>query len=792
MSRMLIICSFALVSHLCLGQERFTVSGVVTDSYSNETLIGVTVTIEELETGTVTNQYGFFSITLPTGQYSLKASYLGFETFRQEIDLSANLRLNINLNENVEELSEIVVTDEAARLSQPQMSVSRLELERIREIPMVMGEADVVKSLILLPGVTSAGESASGFNVRGGAVDQNLVLLDEAVIFNSSHLFGFFSVFNPDAIKDVTLYKGGIPARYGGRVSSVLDIYQRDGNSNAFHGSGGIGAIASRFMLEGPIVENRTSFLAGGRVSYADIYLPIFDIGNEAGFYDINAKLTHKLDESNTFYLSGYLGHDLFSIERDFRNTYGNRVGNFRWNHLFSDRLFSNFSLIFSHYQSSLRIDQAGLIWDSGVKNINVKYGLQHFITDKLRIDYGLNNAYYIFNPGTISPYGAGGVERENLTKKTALESAVYVDIEQEVLPQLTLNYGMRFSYFVRLGQRALYRYQYDDPLFFDPFLLIYQAADPIAIERYNKWGKLATFSNWEPRFAAAYSINSKSSIKASFTRMAQYLHLLSNTNSPTPVDVWTPSGPYIKPQIQDQYALGYFRQINNNKYALEVETFYKNILNRLDYIDGADLITNDAIEGSVLNGKARAYGLEFLLRKNQGRFTGWLAYTLSRSIQRTPGRVPRFDNGRSNMETGINLGKWYNTPFDKRHDLSLLGVYKVSPRWSISGNFVYQSGQPTNYPIGQFEFQGLTIPYYGERNVQRLPDYHRLDFSVTYTQPPRRSWESEWVFSVYNVYNRLNAASIFFRENQRTGENQAIQTSIFGIVPSISYNFKF
>ena len=788
---------FFFCSISSFSQSRYTLSGTITEAASNETLIGVSVIVPELRTGVTTNEYGFYSLTLPEGEYEIQISYLGFADIVQTVSFTQNQKINFRMAEAVEQLEEVTVTEDAERLNirKPQMSVSTMAVQTIKQIPVVLGEADVIKSILLLPGVTNAGESSSGFNVRGGAADQNLILLDEATIFNSSHLFGFFSVFNPDAIKDVKLFKGGIPARYGGRVSSVLEIFQKEGNSKELKVNGGIGAVASRLLAEGPIVKDKAAFLAGGRASYAHFFLPIFDIDNSAYFFDLNTKLNYKINERNNIYLSGYFGRDLFSINDSFVNTYGNAVVNFRWNHLFSDKLFSNLSLIYSDYFYGLELDFVGFEWDSGIQNFNVKYDLKHYISDNLQINYGLNNIYYKFNPGKIVPNSPdSGIVEEQLIEKYANEFAAYVDVEHKLTPDLSVQYGLRVSHFVRLGQEELNVYENDNPVIFDPFTLIYQEAQPIAVSTPGRGGSLATFTNLEPRFSLAYTISPKSSVKASYTRIAQYLHLLSNTSSPTPLDVWTPSGPFVKPQLLDQYALGYFRNIKGGDYSLETEVYYKEIENRIDYIDGANLIANNAIEQVILNGEARAYGLELLLRKNAGQFKGWLSYTLSKSEQRTPGRPPFEDTGRSDMETGINLGEWYRTPYDKTHDIAVYGSYELNRQWSFNTNFIFQTGQPTNYPIGQFEFQGVTVPYYGLRNVERLPDYHRLDIAATLNPKSNRgrSWQSEWVFSVYNVYNRPNAASINFRRNQDTGVNEAIRTSIFGIVPAITYNFKF
>ena len=771
------------------SQDKFTLSGSITDASSNEQLISVNILIPELNTGTVTNEYGFYSITLAEGSYEFVISYLGFQTIRQTLTLDSDKLLNFSLTETSEQLEEVVITKDVEKLNirKPQMSVNILSIRTVKQIPVVLGEADVVKSLILLPGVTNAGESSSGFNVRGGSVDQNLILLDEATIFNSSHLFGLFSVFNPDAIKDVKLFKGSIPSRYGGRVSSVLEIFQKEGNSRELKFNGGIGAVASRLLIEGPIKKDKSSFLIGGRASYAHLFLPLFDINNSAYFYDLNTKLNFKLNPNNNLYFSGYFGRDLFNINDNFENIYGNAVLNFRWNHLFSKKLFSNLSLIYSDYFYGLELDFVGFLWNSGIQNFNVKYDLKQYLNDKLQINYGINNTYHSFNPGKIEPNSSdSGILEDQLTKKYANEFAAYVDVQHQFSNNLSLEYGLRLSHFIRFGQDERNVYENNNPVVFDPFLLIYQGAEPVETINSERGKNLANFTNLEPRFSMAYTLNENSSVKASYTRISQYLHLLSNTSSPTPLDVWTPSGPFVEPQLLDQYAFGYFQNIKDGAYSFETELYYKDLKNRIDYIDGADLIANDAIEQIILNGEGRAYGWEILFRKNEGALTGWLAYTLSRSEQRTPGR--------NENELGINSGKWYNTPFDKTHDVALFGNYEINKNWRMNANFVFQTGQPTNYPIGQFEFQGITIPYYGLRNEERLPDYHRLDISATLTpkKNKNRRWQTEWVFSIYNVYDRRNAASINFKRNQDTGVNEAIRTSIFGIVPSVSYNFKF
>jgi len=771
------------------AQEKFTLSGTITDATSNETLIGVNVFIPELKAGTTTNEYGFFSITIPKGTYHVSITYLGYQSSEQQINLDKNTRNNFRLSSSEEQLQEVLITDErkATNLRKAEMSVNKLSVATIKKMPVVLGETDVLKSILMLPGVTNAGEGASGFNVRGGGADQNLILLDEATIFNSSHVFGFFSVFNPDAIKDLKLYKGGIPARFGGRASSVLDIYQKDGNSKDFHVNGGIGLISSRLLAEGPIVKDKGSFLIGGRTSYAHLFLKLTDNKNVAYFYDLNAKLSYKLNANNSLFLSGYFGRDVFALDNRFENTYGNATLNLRWNHLFSEKLFSNLSLIYSDYYYGLDLDFVGFKWDSGIKNYNVKYDFKNYISDNFKLNYGVNAIYYDFNPGTITPADENsGINFDQLQKKKAFEPALYLDAEHDISKKISLTYGLRYSLFYRLGPSSINTYANNQAVIFNPEFQIYEKADPTGAVSYKKNESIADFSNLEPRAAIAYQFNDNQSVKVSYNRLVQYLQLISNTSSPTPLDVWTPSDNFIKPQKTDQVALGYFRNFHDSEYSLEAETFYKKVKNRLDYIDGADLIANDAIEQIILNGEMRAYGLELLLRKNEGRLNGWIAYTLSKSEQRTPGRTAE--------ETGINNGQWYSSGYDKTHNLAVTGSYKYTDKWTFGANFALQSGQPVTYPNGQYQYQSITVASYGLRNENRLPAYHHLDISASYVPKPtkKKGWQSEWVFSIYNVYNQKNAASISFKQNVQNGQNEALRLSIFGIVPGISYNFKF
>ena len=767
------------------SQNNFTLSGYVLDSQNNELVIGASVIIDELNIGTITNSYGFFSITVKEGNYSVKTQNLGYKDDLQIISLNKNIILNIYLTEEVESLDEVIVMEntEDIDIELPVLSLNIISGKTIRQTPVVFGESDILKTIQLLPGVSSAGEGASGFNVRGGAADQNLILFDEAIIYNSSHLFGLFSVFNSDAIKEVKLYKGGIPSSYGGRLSSVLDVYQKDGNNQNFSMNGGIGAISSRLLVEGPIQKNQSSFLVASRGTYAHLFLKLTDIENIAYFYDLNTKSNFVIDNKNKIFLSGYFGRDLFKLDGTFMNTYGNSTLNLRWNHLINEKTFSNTSLIFSDYYYGLQLDFVGFDWKSGIKNLNFKFDLKNYYSNIFQFNYGLNVIYYDFNPGTIGPLTPdSGFNFSRLNKKYAFENSTYFDVIHKINSQLSMRYGIRLNQFLRLRQNGLQQYANDDPLYYDNDLKIYDPATPLAGNFDNNSSVFKTYNNIEPRINISYSFNNQS-IKASYNRLNQYLHLISNTSSPTPLDIWVPSGPYIKPQKLDQYALGYYKRIKNIK--IETEIFFKKIKNRLDYIDGADLVANDNIETVILPGKSRAYGFEILLKKSEGRHKFMVAYTLSKSEQKTPGR--------NSLEDGINFSNWYNTPYDKPHDFSINSEYILSKKLKIVGNFIYQTGQPTNYPNSQYTYMNLNVPNYGKRNSQRLPNYHRMDINLTLTpEKKNKKIESSWVFGIYNLYDRDNASSIIFRRNNETLKNEAVQISIFGIVPSVTYNFKF
>lgn len=789
MKKIVLVLFAFFVANSTKAQEKYTINGTLKDARSTETLFGANVYIVELKAGTNTNEYGFYSLTIPKGEYILKISYLGFETFEEKISVTQNVKKDFALTENNQTLEEVKVDSYKKRseIKNSEMSVNKLSIQTIKKMPAVLGEVDIIKSILQLPGVTNAGEGQSGFNVRGGSADQNLILLDEATIYNSSHLFGFFSVFNSDAIKDLKLYKGGIPARFGGRLSSVLDIYQKEGNKEEYKYTGGIGLISSRLMAEGPISGGRGSFLVAGRGTYGHLFLKLADNKNSAYFYDLNTKLNYKLNDKNTLFLSGYFGRDQFDLSGGFINTYGNSFANLRWNHLFSDKLFSNLSVIYSNYYYGLNLDFFKFDWQSDIKNFNLKYDFKHYLGNALKLTYGVNAQYYEFNPGTIVPTSSNsGIIARQLDRKFAIENAAYFDVDQKLSDRFSINYGLRFSNFTRLGEQVVNIYANNQAVVFNNDAKIYEKATPIGTKFYGKNKTIANFNNLEPRLALAFAFDDNQSFKASYNRMSQYLHLISNTSSPTPLDIWTPSDNFFKPQILDQFAIGYFKNFSDDKYSIEIESFYKKMKNRVDYIDGAELIANNDLEQIILNGIGRSYGLEFFLRKNTGKLQGWVSYTISRAEQQTPGRNAN--------ETGINDGKWYKSGFDKLHNLSVTATYKKNERWSYGAIFTLQSGQPSTFPDGKFDYQGISVPNFGLRNENSLPAFHHLDVSATYVPKPnkQKGWQGEWVFSLYNLYNRQNAASINFRQNADTAASEAVQFSIFGVMPGITYNFKF
>ncbi|CAN5276216.1 TonB-dependent receptor [soil metagenome] len=763
------------------AQQKYSISGYLKDSESGEDLIGASIYISQLNNGTTTNVYGFYSLSLPAGTYHITYSYMGYLSQTQEVELNSNKTLNINLAGERISLQEVIVSAEKMdkNVEDIQMSTNKVNIVDIRKMPQLLGEVDIIRSIQLLPGVSTVGEGASGFNVRGGAADQNLILLDEAPVYNSSHLMGFFSIFNADAIKDLKLYKGGIPSNYGGRLSSVLDVRQREGNMKNFTGNGGIGIISSRLNLEGPLKKDKSSFMVAGRRSYADLFLKLSgdeDLSDNAlYFYDLNAKVNYILNSKNRIYLSGYFGKDVASFGDNFSLKWGNTTGTFRWNHLFNDRLFANFTAVYSDYNYSLGIPEGtqAFEWDSNILSQNLKADFQYFLNPRNTIDFGVDGIFYTFQPGKAKPLNEGSIFNNfELEHRYGLESAVYISNEQKIDNRLTLQYGLRYSQFMNMGSGSVYTYAPGEP----------RSTKNIIDTTFYKGGEVIKhFHGPEPRFSAKYSLTHQSSVKASYNRMRQYIHLVSNTSAATPLDVWAPSGPHVNPSKVDQVTLGYFRNLNDNAIELSAEVYYKKYYDLLDYVDGAELLLNKTIETEFINGQGRAYGIELLARKEKGRMTGWVGYTLSRTERQVP---------------GLNESKYFPANYDKTHDLTIVVNYELSKSWNISANFAYMTGRPITYPDGRYEWEGHAIPNYSNRNGARVPDYHRLDFSANYERPGRehKKWQSSWSFGLYNVYARRNPYSVFFRQNENNpAVTEAVRFAVFGsVIPSVTYNFKF
>ncbi|MFY0598935.1 MAG: TonB-dependent receptor [Cyclobacteriaceae bacterium] len=779
-----------VLSYASFAQENFTISGYVKDGNTGEDLIGATVEIKELGAGNITNVYGFYSVSIPKGTYTVAVSFIGFTAFEQRVELNSDLSINVELSTDTEVLQEVVVSSEALNknVSSNEMSTLKISSKTVKQIPAVLGEPDIIRSIQLLPGITSVGDGSSGFNVRGGSADQNLILLDEGVIYNSAHLLGLYSAVNPDAVKDVKIYKGGIPSRFGGRLSSVLDVRQKEGNLKEYSGEGGVSLISARALFEGPIVKDKGSFMVAGRRSYGDAILRAMGQNNTAYFYDLNLKTNYTINDKNRVFASGYFGRDELSLGGIFSNGWGNTTGTFRWNRVITSRLFANFSAVYSNYDytvDNLATGAENRI-SSNIITSNLKSDFSYYLQDENNLEFGLDQKWYTFNPAEIRPLKGSNISSSDLDKKYAIEQGVYANYHGE-LGKLLFDLGARYSRFVRRGDQNLPMYENNAPVLYNSNLDRYEEGIVSDTKSYKKGGRIKTYDNWEPRVGLTYVLNDAQSIKVSYNRMYQYLHLISNSTSPTPVDVWAPSGTYIKPQMSDQFALGYFRNLKNNAYEASVEVYYKEIGNMVDYVDGAKIIANNQIETQILAGDGRSFGAEFYLKKNTGRLTGWISYTLSQSERKV--------TGLGENDPGINNGKWYATNFNKLHDLSITGIYKLTDRWSLAGNFILASGLPSTYPKGRYEYAGIVVPHFEERNQDQLPTYHRLDLSATLKIKPKngRTDRGEWVFGIYNVYNRINANSIYFKEDDTNpGQTNAFKSYLFGTTPNVTYNFKF
>jgi hypothetical protein len=754
------------------GQKSATLSGYIKDGKTGEALIGATVYIPEKKTGVISNAYGFYSLTVTAGKYQVLYSYVGYKTNSVEMHLDSSKIQNADLFEEQTEIKEVVISakNNDYNVQSNRMGIVSLDMKQIKQIPVVFGEQDILKTIQMTPGVKSAGEGSSGFYVRGGAADQNLILLDEAPVYNSSHLLGFFSVFNSDAIKNAELLKGGIPASYGGRASSVLDIKMNEGNMKKHSVSGGIGLISSRLALEGPIIKDKSSFIISGRRTYADVLVRSFGDEEMSNmglyFYDLNAKANLIVNQNNRFYLSGYFGRDVFNFNNRFGFNWGNITTTLRWNHLFSDKLFMNSSAIYSNFDYKIGIEMGSNRLDvtSGIRDFNFKQDFQYFHNTNHSLKFGFNALHHTFFPGESSYSDNSIVNQLIIEKRYAFETGVYMQSDITLTQNFKANAGLRFSNFNLLGPGNYYSFN--------------ELGEITDTANYSSGKIVTSYYGWEPRATLAYMPTDESSFKISYTRMFQYLHLLSKSTSTSPSDLWIPSSNIVKPQYVDQYAMGYFQSLSQRRVTLSLEAYYKDLYNQVDYKNGADITINEMVESQLVFGKGKAYGLEFSLEKKEGKLNGWISYTLSRTE-----RI--FDE--------IDNGNAFPAKQDRTHDFNIIAIYQLFPKWSVSGTWVFYTGNAVTYPAGKYTIDGNTITYYTSRNGERMPDYHRLDIGITFTPKRKANRESCWNLSVYNVYARKNAYSISFRENaDNPAVTEAVKLSLFSIVPSISYNFRF
>jgi hypothetical protein len=751
-----------------------TISGFIRDAKTGESLTGAVIYPKENPTiGITSNSYGYFSLTLPIGKYSLIVQFLGYKTTTIPLDLKENVKLNLNLVEESIALKEITIVGEKNNINVVQNElISKINIKEIQNIPVILGEKDILKTIQLLPGVTPAGEGNAGFYVRGGGVDQNLILLDEAPVYNPSHLLGFFSTFNSDAIKDITLYKGGFPAEYGGRLSSVVDIKMNEGNNKEFHLSGGIGIIASRLAVEGPIFKNKGSFMIAARRTYADLFLRLLS-GKGADstaskstlyFYDLNMKVNYQFSEKDRLYFSCYAGRDNFNLGGTVGLNWGNVTATTRWNHIISNKIFSNTSLIFNKYSYNFNVAVGNKTMKviSQIQDWNLKEDLHYYLNSNNTIKIGFNSIYHTFVPSKVDSTVFFRVK--SIDNRYALENALYISNEQTISPHLKATYGLRYSLFSSIGPGTVYTYN--------------QVADVVDSATYPKGKIFNSFGGFEPRLLVNYIINDSSSVKVSYARTRQYIHLLSNTTSTTPFDLWVPSNANVLPEIADQFTLGYFRNFSNNMFETSVEVYYKTLRNQIDYRNGANLILNSKVESQLVFGKGWAYGAEFLIRKKYGKLTGWISYTLSKTKRQFP---------------DINGGNVFLAKQDRPNNLAIVGMYELNPKLTFSATWIFISGNVVTFPSGRYYVDGNVVPYYTERNGYRMPDYHRLDIGLTLQRKKTERFESNWNFSVYNVYGRSNAYAINFQQDPNDpAKMQAVQLSLFRFVPAITYNFKF
>ncbi|MFZ4861536.1 TonB-dependent receptor [Sphingobacterium sp. Mn56C] len=768
------ILFLALFFSFAHGQSKYTLTGYVRDMETGEVLIGALVQADSVTKGVTTNAYGFFVVTVAQPRINLRVSHIGYAPYTEQVSIEPGRHLNIDMRPAGNQLAEVVVaaTNKKDHVASAQMGILGFTMDEVKNFPVLFGERDILKTIQMLPGVAKGGEGSANFYVRGGAGDQNLILLDEATVYNASHLMGFFSTFNSDAIKDLALYKGGIPAQYGGRLSSVLDIRMLEGNNQKFRTEGGLGLIASRIKLEGPIVAGKSSFLLSGRRTYADMFLKLS--GDEKVnksklyFYDLNAKANYRFNAKNALYISGYLGRDDLGYGKLFNFDWGNSTVSLRWNHVFNSQLFSNTTLMYSNFKYNVKVSNENVDFGiaSKIENFNLKKDFTYFHRNNSSLHFGFNVLHQHIAPASIDAKENGGVNNLAITKRKGLDVAAYLSHEWKPMDYLSLIYGLRVTDFMVLGPGNFY--QFDD------------TGDLTKTAKYGT-AVVKHYVNLEPRLSASFIIHPQHSIKASFNRITQNLHQLTNSTSALPTDQYILTSLNVKPQLADQLSLGYFTDFSDKNYEFSLETFYKKMYNQIDFRNGADLQGNEFIEGDLLYGKGRAYGAEFFLRKTKGRFSGWISYTVGRSERQFK---------------GINDGHWFNARQDRKHDVSVVASYNLNTNWTLGASFVYYTGNAVTFPSGKYNLNGKTIFYFTERNGYRMPDYHRLDLSLTYDPKPvqvNKRFHSSWSFSVYNAYHKKNAYLIDFREKKDNPNlTEAYQIALFGIIPSVTWNFKF
>lgn len=773
-----------LASLFAVAQKKYTISGYAKDVQNGETLIGATITVKGNSKGITSNQYGFYSITLLDGNYELICSYAGYQPKITEVKLDADQSLNFDLITR-SALQEVVITAKKTdgNVKNAQMGKFVLPIEQIKAIPAFLGEVDLLKTIQLLPGVRNAGEGSAGIYVRGGGPDQNLIMLDDAIVYNTGHLFGFFSIFNSDAIKNVSLIKGGMPAQYGGRLSSVLDISMKEGNDKKFQVEGGIGLIASRISIQGPIKKNKASFIISARRTYIDALTKPFIkktsqfYGSGYYFYDLNAKMNYKFSEKDRLYISGYFGRDVFNFVNGKRSLdvnipWGNATGTVRYNHVFNKRLFGNTSFVFNNYNFSFQAAQSNfkIKLASGIRDVTLKQDFDLYPFTNHKIKFGGLYTYHKFTPSVVSGMQDTVVFKpQNPQAKFAHEAAVYLQDDWDVSYKIKINAGLRYSWFQQIGPYNIYTTDAN--------------GNRTDSTKFSSGQPVKTYGGLEPRFTLRYGINDETSIKASVTRNLQYIHLVSNSGSTLPTDLWVPSTYKVKPQISWLYAAGLFKNFNNNTFETSVELYYKSMQNQIEYEEGYTPNTLEDTEKFFTFGKGWSYGSEFFINKTKGRLTGWIGYTLSYTWRKFP---------------ALNFGEKYPAKYDRRHDLSVVALYELNKRWKLSATFVYGSGNATTLPQRFYLVNGVLTQEYSRINEYRLPAYHRLDFAGIYSPKKNegRKWHSEWVFSVYNVYSRKNPYFIYFDQNGSAYDGslkvQGKQVSLFPIIPAVTWNFKF